>query len=74
MKTKSTNIERKYKLLAEASRSIRLKEIKEMGPSISGVKRIQLIPPYSRSSSLKIKAFSKVYDAAKVPSDRTRFK
>ncbi len=62
MKTKPTNIERKYKLLAEASRNMRLKEIAEIGPTISGVKRIKLIPPFSRRYSSMVRAYnSKVY-------------
>lgn len=66
-----TNIKRKNKLLAEAGRNIKFEV---MGPSVSGVKRIQLIPPYSMKSSSMIKAYRKVYDAAKVSSDSTRFK
>lgn len=58
MRTKSTNIERKYKLLAEASRSIRFKEIAEMGPTISGIKRIKLIPPFSRRYSSMVRAYN----------------
>lgn len=77
METKLTNIERKYKLLARASRNTRLKKIEEMGPTVSGVKRIQLIPPYSMrssSSSSMIKAYTKIHDAVKASSDSTRFK
>lgn len=58
METSQKNIERKYKQLARASRGIRFEVIETMGPSVSGVKRSLMIPPYAMRSSSMIKAYT----------------
>lgn len=59
-------IDREYELLGRTSRSIRFEAREAMGPTISGVKRSLLIPPYSRKSSSMIKAYRKLNDALKL--------
>jgi hypothetical protein len=46
----------------EGKKPIRYKTMAKMGPEISGVKRSQNIPVFSRKDSSEIKAFVKCYE------------